>query len=272
MAPANRADIASMIADDVSFELRLARTDRDLRAAQRLRYKVFVAELGGTGPFVDHQSRLERDEFDPFFDHLILVDPQRDADALDDVVGVYRLLPGDRVAAAGRFYSESEYDLSALKSSGRRLLELGRSCVHVDYRGSAAMYHLWKGLAEYVAERGIEVLFGVASFHGTDAAALAQPLAYLHHHHLAPKSLRVTARPDHFQPMDVLPVGDVDKTLAMSRTPALIKAYLRFGGYVGQGAWVDHAFNTTDVCLLMDTDQMSAKHREFYARKQSHKG
>lgn len=260
-----------MIADDVSFELRLAQTDRDLRAAQRLRYKVFVAELGGDGPLVDHQAQLERDEFDPVFDHLILVDPHRDADALDDVVGVYRLLPGDRVAAAGRFYSESEYDLSALKASGRRLLELGRSCVHMEYRGSAAMFHLWNGLADYVADRSIEVLFGVASFHGTDAAALAQPLAYLHHHHMAPEALRVQARPEQFQAMDLLPIDQLDRTLAMAGTPALIKAYLRFGGFVGKGAWIDHAFNTTDVCLVMDTDQMSAKHREFYARKQGHK-
>ena len=261
-----------MIVDDVSLELRLAQTDRDLKAAQRLRYQVFVTELGGDGPLVDHHARLERDEFDNIFDHLILVDLRRDADTLDDVVGVYRLLPGDRVTATGRFYSENEYDLSALKSSGRRLLELGRSCVHIDYRGSAAMYHLWNGLADYVAAHDIEVLFGVASFHGTDAAALVQSLAYLHHHHLAPKALRVRARPDHFQPMDVLPIDQIDRTLAMASTPALIKAYLRLGGFVGEGAWIDHAFNTTDVCLVMDTHQMSDKHREFYARKQGHKG
>lgn len=260
-----------MIADDASYELRLAQTDRDLRAAQRLRYQVFVTELGGNGPLVDHEARLERDEFDPVFDHLILTDPRRDADALDDVVGVYRVLPGHRVAKDGRFYSESEYDLSALKSSGRRLLELGRSCVHVDYRGSSAMFHLWNGLADYVADNGIEVLFGVASFHGTDVAALAQPLAYLHHHHLAPEALRVRARPEQFQPMDVLPLDQLDRKLAMSGTPALIKAYLRLGGFVGEGAWIDHAFNTTDVCLVMDTGRMSSKHRDFYTRKQSHK-
>jgi L-ornithine Nalpha-acyltransferase len=260
-----------MIADDSSFELRLAQTDRDLRAAQRLRYQVFVTELGGDGPLVDHEAQLECDEFDPIFDHLILVDPRRDAEALDDVVGVYRLLPGDKIADGGRFYSESEYDLSALKSSGRRLLELGRSCVHVDYRGSAAMFHLWNGLADYVAEKRIDVLFGVASFHGTDVVTLAQPLAYLHHHHLAPEALRVRARPQHFQAMDVLPLDQLDRRLAMSGTPALIKAYLRLGGFVGEGAWIDHAFNTTDVCLVMDTGRMSEKHRDFYTRKQGQK-
>ena len=90
------------------------------------------------------------------------------------------------MAPTGRFYSESEYDLTPLKASGRRLLELGRSCVHPDHRGGTAMFQLWNALADYVLERGIEVLFGVASFHGTDVAALAQPLAWLHHHHLAP--------------------------------------------------------------------------------------
>lgn len=256
-----------MIADDAQFILRLAGDVRDLRAAQRLRYRVFVEELGGSGPLVDHVDRLERDAFDPYFDHLLLIDPRRDADALEDVVGVYRLLPSDRLALSGRFYSEDEYDLAPLKASGRRLLELGRSCVHPDYRGGTAMFHLWNALADYVLERGIEVMFGAASFHGTDIAALAQPLAYLHHHHLAPVALRVQARADHFQTMALVAHENLDRKAAMAGTPALIKAYLRLGGFVGEGAWVDHAFNTTDVCLVMDTQKMSAKHRAFYVRK-----
>ncbi len=258
-----------MIADDTTFTLRLARDDRDLRAAQRLRYAVFIEELGGNGAMVDHDARLERDEFDPFFDHLLLIDAARSASALDDVVGVYRLLPGDRLAQSGRFYSEGEYDLTALKQSGRRLLELGRSCVHADYRGGTAMFHLWNALADYVLDRGIEVMFGVASFHGTDVAALAQPLAYLHHHHLAPEGLRVRARQAAYQPMDLIPADQLDRRAAMAGTPALIKAYLRLGGFVGEGAWIDRDFNTTDVCLVMDTAAMSAKHRDFYTRKKA---
>ena len=258
--------------DDTAFILRLAETPRDLRSAQRLRYSVFVQELGGSGPMVDHANQLERDEFDPFFDHLLLIDPRRDADDLEDVVGVYRLLPSDRLALSGRFYSEGEYDLTALKTSGRRLLELGRSCVHPDFRGGSAMLLLWNALADYVLERGIEVLFGTASFHGTDVQALAQPLSYLHHHHLAPPSLRVTARAPHRAEMGLIPAAQLDKRAALAGTPALIKAYLRLGGFVGEGAWVDHAFNTTDVCLVMDTARMSAKHRDFYIRKKGREG
>jgi putative hemolysin len=261
-----------MINDDAPFILRLATDARDLRAAQRLRYEVFVAELGGSGPMVDHHARLEMDEFDPFFDHLLLIDPARDPVTLNDVVGVYRLLPSDRLAVSGRFYSESEFDLAPLKASGRRLLELGRSCVHADYRGGTAMLHMWNALADYVLERGIEVLFGAASFHGIDAAALAQPLAYLHHHHLAPEALRVRAKPAHRQEMNLIAADALDRRAAMAGTPALIKAYLRLGGFVGDGAWIDAAFNTTDVCLVMDTAKMSEKHRDFYLRKQARDG
>jgi L-ornithine Nalpha-acyltransferase len=256
-----------MTPDDPHFQVRLARDARDLRAAQRLRYAVFVEELGGDGALVDHAERLERDAFDPLFDHLLLIDTRRDAMALDDVVGVYRLLPGDRIGAQGRFYSEDEYDLTPLRRSGRRLLELGRSCVQRDYRMGMAMFHLWNGLADYVLDREIEVLFGVASFHGTDPAPLAMALAWLHHHHLAPEGMRVTARAPNVQPMDLMPPDRIDRRAAMQAMPSLIKAYLRLGGFVGDGAWIDHAFNTTDVCLLMDTGRMSAKHREFYLRK-----
>jgi putative hemolysin len=256
-----------MITDDAALTLRLARDARDLAAAQRLRYRVFVQELGADGPLVDHANRLERDDFDPVFDHLLLLDRRRDADALEDVVGVYRLLPSDRAAQAGRFYSETEYDLTALRTSGRRLLELGRSCVHPDFRGGAAMFLLWNALADYVLERDIEILFGVASFHGTEVAPLAASLSYLHHHHLAPPALRVTARAGHYQDMNLIAADRIDRRAAMAATPALIKAYLRLGGFVGQGAWIDHAFNTTDVCLVMDTARMSERHRDFYLRK-----
>ncbi|QUS35307.1 GNAT family N-acetyltransferase [Falsirhodobacter algicola] len=256
-----------MMADEAYLTLRLARDDRDLMAAQRLRYRVFVEELGADGPMVDHDRRLECDRFDPYFEHLLLIDKRRDAAALDDVVGAYRLLSSARADQAGGFYSATEYDLSPLLATGRNLLELGRSCVHRDFRGGMAMMLLWNGLAAYVLERGIEILFGPASFHGTDAGRLALPLAWLHHHHLAPEELRVTARPAQRQPMDLIAADALDRKAAMLAIPSLIKAYLRFGGFVGEGAWIDREFNTTDVCLVMDTGRMSERHREFYARK-----
>lgn len=245
---------------DPAFEVRLAIDPADLRAAHRLRYQVFVEELGGDGALVDHVERLERDRFDPFFEHLVLVDARRPEG--EHVVGVYRIMRAEGAARAGQFYSEDEYDLTPLRNSGRRLLELGRSCLHSDYRGGMAMYHLWHGLGDYVLRHGIEVLFGVASFHGTDPAALAQPLSYLHYNHLAGSELRVRSRV--FQPMDLLPPEAIDRRTAMIATPALIKAYLRLGGAVGEGAFVDHAFNTIDICLVMDAARMNQRQRSIY--------
>lgn len=253
-----------MTAARAGYDVRLARDEADLRAAQRLRYRVFVEELGGDGALVDHAARLERDEFDAVVDHLLLIDRAADRAGGAHVVGVYRLLPGDRAAAFGRFYCDAEYDLAPLRAGGRRLLELGRSCVHPAHRGGTAMFLLWNALADYVLDHGIEVLFGVASFHGTDAAVLAEPLSWLHHHHLAPPALRAVARPEGYQRMDLIAPEALDRRSAMVAMPALIKAYLRLGGVVGEGAFLDRAFNTTDVFLAMDTAAMSGRHRQFY--------
>ncbi|MEM9127614.1 MAG: GNAT family N-acyltransferase [Pseudomonadota bacterium] len=242
-----------------SFHVKIAETDDERRAAQRLRYDVFVRELGGGGNLVDHDAGLETDHLDPFFDHMLVIDERSGA-----VVGVYRLLRDDQAKMAGQFYSESEYNIDPLRQSGRRLLELGRSCLHPDYRGGMAMFHLWNGLANYVDRHGIEIMFGVASFHGTDPRALAQPLSMLYHHHRAPADLRVRAVDTHYQRMDLLSESDLDRRQAMIETPALIKAYLRLGGFVGDGAFIDQAFNTIDVCLVMDTARMNERQKRLY--------
>lgn len=244
---------------DAHFTTRIASSERDLRAAERLRYQVFVEELSGDGALVDHEGRFERDRFDPHFRHLILVDTRRDADALDHVVGVYRLLDSTGADAVGQYYSEDEYNLTPLKTSGRRLLELGRSCLHPDYRGGMAMFHIWSALAGIVENEAIDILFGVASFHGTNLGDHAQALSLLHHEHLAPEDVRVRARDEHFQPMDLVAYEQIDRVKAMRDVPALIKAYLRLGGVIGEGAFVDRPFNTIDVCLVLDTKKMNMR-------------
>lgn len=249
------------------FELKLAQCDADLIAAQRLRYRVFAEELGATGPTVDHTTKRECDDFDALYDHLVLIDLRRDPAKLNHVVGVYRLLRGDVALRARGFYSASEYDLAPLTTSGRSLLELGRSCVDADHRGGIAMYLLWNALAEYVLKYEIEVMFGVASFHGTDIKKISQSLAFLHEKHLAPPEMRVAVRDEHHVPIDLLPIEKIDRVRAMAETPALIKAYLRLGGFIGDGAYIDRNFNTIDVCLMMDTARMSERHKKAYTRR-----
>jgi L-ornithine Nalpha-acyltransferase len=250
------------------FTVRLAESEDDVAAAQRLRYKVFVEEMGAVATPEERAARREVDEFDPYFDHLLLIDEQCPSpDPMDRVAGVYRLMTGAMARSGRGFYGATEYDLSKLVAYPRETLELGRSCVDSEHRGGAGMHLLWTGLGQYVAERGVEIMFGVASFHGAEVEPLAVPLSWLHYNCLAPEDLRVRALPQVFQRMDLLPPDRVSKAEAMRKTPALIKAYLRLGGFVGEGAYVDHDFNTVDVCLLMDTARMVERYRAFYSRE-----
>lgn len=253
--------------DASRYHVKLAETEVERAGAQRLRYRVFVEEMGAQASPAERAGRREWDAFDPFFDHLILLANDASiADPLDQVVGVYRLMRGEAAAAGPGFYGASEYDLSPIVTSGRPSVELGRSCVAREHRGGPGMHLLWNGLAQYVLDRQIELLFGVASFHGTDPAPLAEALSYLHYRHLAPPDLRVQAREAHFQAMDLMPREAVDSTRALKAIPPLIKAYLRLGGFVGEGAWIDRDFNTIDVCVVMDTGRMTERYLQFYQR------
>ncbi len=250
------------------FLLRLAETEEDLRAAQRLRYAVFVEELGAETSPENHAARLEGDAYDSFCEHLILIDEEAPPeDPLDKVVGVYRLLRGSAARKGPGFYSANEFDLSPLDSYPRETLEMGRSCVAKPYRGGSAMQLLWMGLAQYIDMHGIGLLTGSASFHGSDPQAVAGPLSYLHQRKLAPPELRPRAWARHFTPMDILPPDQVDPVAAVKAMPTLIKGYLRAGGLVGDGAYVDHAFNTVDVCFVVETSQIANRYRNFYSRQ-----
>ena len=256
-----------MYVDAGRFIVRLAESAAEVAAAQRLRYRVFVEEMGATTTPEDTAERRERDRFDPYFDHLLLIDREcEDPDLEMGVVGVYRVMPGSVARAGLGFYGQQEYELDLLLNYPRETLELGRSCVDEAYRGGTGMHLLWTGLGQYVADHDVSILFGVASFHGTETAPIAQALSYLHHNHLAPEDLRVRAVAANFVDMDILPPDQVDKIEALRQIPALIKAYLRLGGFVGEGAYIDREFNTVDVCLIMDTSRMVQRYRSFYSR------
>ena len=250
------------------FTVKLAEDSAEVAAAQRLRYRVFVEEMGARASGPDREDRRERDRFDPCCEHLLLLDSEcTDPEIERQVVGAYRLMRGDRVQAGIGFYGQTEYELSKLRAYPRPVLELGRSCVDAAYRGGPGMHLLWSGLAQYVADNDIEIMFGVASFHGTDPAPIAEALSYLHHNHLAPEDIRVRAIEERYLSMDILPPDRISRDRALDQIPMLIKAYLRLGGFVGDGAYIDHDFNTIDVCLLMDTTRMVDRYRTFYTRK-----
>lgn len=256
----NRADEIEVVRQG-DLEVRLARSEAEVLAAQRLRYRIFYEEMAARPTPDMLVAARDFDDFDRICDHLLVIDVTS-----SEVVGTYRLIRRSAALRHGRFYSADEYDISPLLAHRGEILELGRSCVAEGYRTRAAMQLLWRGIAAYVFRHEIGLMFGCASLPGTDIDALRVPLSYLHHHHLAPPELRPRAVAGRHVEMALMAKGDFDAHRAVAELPPLIKGYLRLGGFVGDGAVIDHQFNATDVCVIVKTDLVTAKYYRHYER------
>jgi L-ornithine Nalpha-acyltransferase len=246
--------------------VRLAVNAAEVEAVQKLRFRVFYDEMGAAPDAVSSAAGRDCDEFDGVAHHLLVVDHAIDPGAAG-VVGTYRLIQKESAAKLGRFYSESEYDIRPITSFPGRILELGRSCVDAAYRNRAAMQLLWRGIAAYVFQHQIDLMFGCASLPGTDPDQLGPELAYLHQHHLAPPGLRPRALPSRYVPMHRAQATVLDQRRVLAQLPPLIKGYLRLGGFVGDGAVIDEQFNTTDVAVVVKTDLVTDKYYRHYERQ-----
>jgi putative hemolysin len=243
-------------------EIRLANSPAEIDAAQALRYRVFYDEMGAV-PMPDMIARRrDFDHFDTTCDHLVVLD-HKDVNGAE-VVGTYRIMRREHARRAGGFYTASEYDIGRLAAFPGTIMELGRSCVDARYRGRATVQLLWRGITEYVNAYGVDLMFGCASLPGTDPDKLAMQLSYLYHYHLAPENLRVTALPERFTEMNLLPREAIDPKRALASLPPLLKGYLRVGGFVGNGAVIDTQFNTTDVCIIVKTDMIASRYTRHY--------
>ena len=246
--------------------LRIASTPGELDAVQALRYRVFYEELGAEPDAATALSHRDRDAFDPVADHLVVVDHAIGAGP-EGVVGTYRMLQRAGAAKVGRFYSADEYDITPMLSFPGRILELGRSCVDPSYRGRAVMQLLWRGIAAYIFQHEIDLMFGCASLNGTDPDELAAELTFLFHNHLAPPALRPVALPRRYVDMRRQSPGLVDSRRILTMLPPLIKGYLRMGAMIGDGAVIDHQFNTTDVAIVVKTDLVTDRYIDHYKRQ-----
>ena len=246
--------------------VRIATTDAERDAAQALRYRIFYNEMGAAPD--DRARRLQRDidVFDDVADHLLVVDHAIGAGP-KGIIGTYRLVQNEAADRIGRFYTSAEYDISTITGFPGRLLELGRSCIDREYRGRAAMQLLWRGIAAYVFLHRIDVMFGCASLPGTDPDNLENELTYLYHNHLAPPALRLRALPNRHIEMRRIDPSSFDHRRTQQTLPPLIKGYLRLGGFIGDGAVIDHQFNTTDVAVVVKTDLITDKYYRHYERQ-----
>ncbi|MCV6546916.1 MAG: GNAT family N-acetyltransferase [Cohaesibacter sp.] len=257
-----------------SLEIRLAQSDREVKKAQRLRYKVFYKEMGAKPSHQTKLTRRDADAFDAICDHLLVLDhepPKKKFRKKEPrIVGTYRLLRQDRADMFGGFYSANEFNIQPMLDShpDKRFLELGRSCVLKDYRTKRTIELLWQGIWAYVQIHGIDVMFGCASLAGTDPKALAEPLTFLSKQATAPQQWSIDAWPQNAVPLRQVELDSVKDKQALRKLPPLIKAYMRIGCYFGNSAMIDHQFGTTDVFIIMPIDKINRKYIDHYSTDQ----
>jgi putative hemolysin len=263
------AGLAAVLGRFGPFEIKLAATKAEIRKAQRLRYTVFYEEGGAVPSRKSAFVRRDICPYDKACDHLLVIDTEarnRFGRQKPKVVGTYRLLRRDVAEATQGFYSAREFDLAPLlaRQAGTRFLELGRSCVHPKYRSKRAIELLWRGLWIYARHHRIDAMIGCASLPGTDPAALALPLSFLHHQATVSEDWSVCPLPGRAVDMATLSPDAIDPRKALAALPPLLKAYLRVGARFGDGAVVDAEFGTTDVFAIMRLADMEERYIEYY--------
>ncbi|WLS09929.1 GNAT family N-acetyltransferase [Shinella sumterensis] len=265
-APATERPASDVLGRIGNLETRLARSVSEIDAAQAVRYRVFVEEMKAQLSPDAVRRKRDIDAWDMVCDHLLVLDTAIEGDAEEQIVGTYRLLRQDVAAVSGGFYSQSEFDVDALvaRHPDKRFMELGRSCVLPAYRTKRTVELLWQGAWAYSLKHGVDVMFGCASFHGTVPEEHALALSFLHHNVQAKDDWSVSARPELFRVMDLMPAEGIDARKALVAMPPLVKGYLRLGATIGSGAVVDHAFNTTDVLIVLPIGQISGRYLNYY--------
>lgn len=250
-----------------SLEARLAENKRDIKQAQKLRYKVFYKDGDAIADARTMLARRDRDAYDEICDHLLVIDHAKQTrSGKQRVVGTYRLLRQDIAERHDGFYTENEFDISSLTARHRDLhfVELGRSCVSPPYRNKRTVELLWQGIWSYVRQHRLDVMIGCASLHGTDPDRLALPLSFLHHFAAAPDSWQAGPQPSRRIEMNRIAKHRIDHKAALRELPPLIKGYLRLGAYIGDGAVIDDQFGTTDVLIVLPVSVIKTRYIEHF--------
>lgn len=251
-----------------SLEVRLATEKRDVKRAQKLRYKVFYKNGTAIADATTLLARRDKDAFDKICDHLMVIDhaTKPSLNGRQPVVGTYRLLRQEIAMQNGGFYTETEFDISSLvdRHAHLQFMELGRSCVLPRYRNKRTVELLWHGIWSYVRQHGIDIMIGCASFEGTHPDRLALPLSYLHHYAQAPEPWRARAHESRRVEMNRIAKEAINPKAALQELPPLIKGYLRLGAYIGDGAVIDYQFGTTDVLIVLPVSAISSRYIEHF--------
>ena len=240
------------------LSVKIARSENDIKAVQALRYDVFFNEYQAKAHTPSHADGLDRDMFDAHCAHLMVVDNSQDG----RVVATTRLLLSARKPADIPYIADAEFSIPLLGAANGNYMEVGRSCVHKDYRDGNAIQLLWRGITKFVFACDIDFLFGCASFHETDPDKIAHELSYLYHRHLGDAGNLARAL-DHIP----MPADQIDDKTALASLPPLIKAYLQLGGVVGDGVALDDQFNTLDILMTVEIAKVPQTYVKFFKKQ-----
>ena len=243
-----------------NFTVKIAETDFEIKKAQHLRYKIFFKNKKAKNKPINNLFKRDFDFYDKVSDHIIIID--NNINNYENVVGTYRLLRGNFAKIYKGFYTEQEFDISNLKKhfSNSNMLELGRSCVHTDYRSGIILKLLWQGISNYINNYKIKILFGCASFHGTDPKKFKNEFNLLRKNFCLNDDFNVKSlqkNPIHFQTLQ-------DEKMVFKNLPPLIKGYLRAGGMMSKDYFIDKELNTIDFCVVVFTDQIVDRYKNKF--------
>lgn len=248
------------------FEVRLTRTKEERKQVRQLRYRVFCLEENASATEEQKTLGEEYDSYDTYADYMAVFHNGK-------IVGTYRIIDRDAAEKMGGFYTEHEFNLSKIKRVNGNIAEMSRACVDAEYRDNGlVMRLLWAGLGEYIVKRKIVILFGVPSFVGTKPAQSAQAISYIYYNYLSPAHLRATVLKENIDPsidprmtqMNILPRVFVDENEAKKQMTPLIKGYLRLGATFGRGVFIDKAFGTYDLFVMLQTKDIDKTYQKHF--------
>ena len=249
------------------FDCYLANSKSEIKKAQRLRYKIFFNERNGQKIFNLSSFKRDADKFDKYSDHII-VTFKASKFSKTKIVGTYRLLQQKVALQQSGFYSSEEFNLNTLyKSADKPLnaLELSRSCVSLKFRKKNVLHLMWSKINEYVQHNKNDVLFGMASFLEENPNLIKEELSYLYQKFLMPENIRVDAIFSKKTEMNLISTEGMSEISIIKRLPPLIKAYLRLGAKIGDGAVVDKLFKTTDVFIYLSFNSIKPEYLKKFS-------
>lgn len=239
-----------------NIKIKMANTVEEKMQVYRLRYKSLILDYDKGKKEIDG---IDKDEYDEFCEYIIAIDTD-----VDEIVGTYRLIRKEHAQKVGTFLTEKEFNIDNLKNKNFDILEIGRAVVKEEYRSGLVIGLLWKAVIRYALALKIKYLFGTASFHGTDPINYQHSLSSLYYNHLSSLETRTFARENSRCNLQQLSINDIDWDKAKKEMPPLVKGYINLWATIGEGAYIDDAFKSIDVLILLETDKINPRYLRRY--------